>query len=333
MILLFRRLTGITAISMTLGCCVAANAQIAPKAAEPATIAANAELAKTLPFADRRDFDDAMRGFIGTVPDALIAGSGPRPVWSMKPYEFEKQDTPPDSVNPSLWRQAQLDAIHGLFEVTEHVYQVRGFDISNMTIVEGDTSLIIVDTLATAETARAALELYYQHRPRKSVSTVIFTHNHSDHYGGIKGVTTEADVAAGKVQIVAPTGFMEALVGDSITAGVAMNRRAQFQFGIFLPPGPRGQVDTGLGKAIALGRTTLIAPTSSIDKPMETRTIDGVEIVFTCAGIRSAGRNAAALPAIPRPRHGRGRHPHHAQSVHHPRLGGARRQSVVTLYQ
>jgi alkyl sulfatase BDS1-like metallo-beta-lactamase superfamily hydrolase len=283
MILLFRRLTGITAISMTLGCCVAANAQIAPKAAEPATIAANAELAKTLPFADRRDFDDAMRGFIGTVPDALIAGSGPRPVWSMKPYEFEKQDTPPDSVNPSLWRQAQLDAIHGLFEVTEHVYQVRGFDISNMTIVEGDTSLIIVDTLATAETARAALELYYQHRPRKSVSTVIFTHNHSDHYGGIKGVTTEADVAAGKVQIVAPTGFMEALVGDSITAGVAMNRRAQFQFGIFLPPGPRGQVDTGLGKAIALGRTTLIAPTSSIDKPMETRTIDGVEIVFKLA--------------------------------------------------
>ena len=258
----------------------AARAQIAPKAAEPATVQANAALAKTLPFADRQDFDDAMRGFVGTLPDALIPGAGPRPVWSMKPYEFLKQETAPDTVNPSLWRQAQLDAVHGLFKVTDRVYQVRGFDISNMTIVEGDNSLIIVDTLATAETARAALDLYYQHRPRKPVGTVIYTHNHADHYGGIKGVTSEEDVAGGKVKIIAPPGFMEALVGDSISAGTAMNRRAQYQFGIFLSPGPRGQVDSGLGKAIALGRTTLIAPTAAIDKSMETRVIDGVEITF-----------------------------------------------------
>jgi alkyl sulfatase BDS1-like metallo-beta-lactamase superfamily hydrolase len=273
---------GLLAIAL-VAASTAAQAQIAPKAPEPATMATNAQLARDLPFADRQDFDDAMLGFIGTLPDALIAGSGPRPVWSMKPYDFEKQQAPPDSVNPGLWRQAQLDTIHGLFRVTDRVYQVRGFDISNMTIVEGDHSLIIVDTLSTAETARAALELYYQHRPRKPVGTVIYTHNHSDHYGGIKGVTSEAEVASGNVQIIAPAGFMDALVGDGISAGTAMSRRAQYQFGIFLPPGPRGQVDTGLGKAIALGPITLIAPTSSIDKTMETRMIDGVEITFKLA--------------------------------------------------
>jgi alkyl sulfatase BDS1-like metallo-beta-lactamase superfamily hydrolase len=259
--------------------CSAAQAQIAPKAPEPATLEANAALAQRLPFANRQDFDDAMRGFIGTLSDGLIPGPGPRPAWNTKAYEFEKQDQAPDSVNPSLWRQARLNAINGLFEVTDRVYQVRGIDISNMTIVEGDRTLIIVDTLSTAETARAALELYYQHRPRKPVGTVIYTHNHSDHYGGVKGVTSEADVAAGKVKIIAPRGFMDALVGDSIAAGTAMSRRAQYQFGIFLPPGPRGQVDTGLGKAIALGRITLIAPNVAIDRN-ETRVIDGVEIAF-----------------------------------------------------
>jgi len=149
-----------------------------------------------------------------------------------------------------------------------------------MTIVEGDNTLIIVDVLSTAETARAALDLYYQHRPRKPVGTVIFSHNHSDHFGGIKGVTNEDEVASGKVKIIASPGFMDALVGDSISAGTAMGRRAQYQFGIFLAPGPRGLVDGGLGKAIALGRITLIAPTETIAKDMETRTIDGVEITF-----------------------------------------------------
>jgi alkyl sulfatase BDS1-like metallo-beta-lactamase superfamily hydrolase len=260
--------------------CSASHAQIAPKAAEPATVKANADMAKTLPFANRQDFDDAMRGFVGTIPDALIAGPTPRPAWNMKPFEFLKQDAVPDTVNPSLWRQAQLNAIHGLFKVTERLYQVRGLDNSNMTIVEGDNALIIVDVLSTAETARAALDLYYQHRPKKPVGTVIYTHNHADHYGGIKGVTSEEDVASGKVKILAPPGFMDALVGDSISAGTAMGRRAQYQFGIFLPPGPRGLVDGGLGKAIALGRVTLIAPTETIVKDMETRAIDGIEITF-----------------------------------------------------
>src|SRR5882724_8803322 len=250
-------------------------AQVVPKGPEPATLKANTDMAKSLPFADRQDFDDAMKGFVGTVPDALVPGTGQRPpVWSMKPYEFLKQEGAADSVNPSLWRQAQLNAIHGLFKVTERVYQVRGFDISNMTIIEGDTSLIIIDVLLTTETARAALELYYQHRPKKRVGTVIYSHNHGDHFGGVKGVISEADVAVGKVRVLAPSGFMEALVADSFLAGNAMNRRAQYQFGAVLPQGPRGQVDSGLGKRVARGTVTLIAPTGMISKNMERRVID-----------------------------------------------------------
>jgi alkyl sulfatase BDS1-like metallo-beta-lactamase superfamily hydrolase len=255
-------------------------AQIAPKPPEAATLKANADMAKTLPFANRQDFEDAMRGFIGTVPDALVPGAGPRPAWSMKPYDFLKANEPADTVNPSLWRQAQLNAIHGLFRVTDRVYQVRGFDIANMTIVEGDTSLIVIDPLLTAETARAALALYYQHRPKKPVGTVIYTHGHADHFGGVKGVASEADVAAGKVQVIAPSGFMETAVAENILAGNAMSRRSQYQFGSLLPPGARGQVDTGLGKALARGTITLIAPTSTIDKATEERTIDGVQFVF-----------------------------------------------------
>jgi len=274
---------GAAAIAVLAAICSAAHGQIAPKAPEPATLKANAELAKTLPFVDRQDFDDAVRGFIGTTPDALVTGSGPRPVWSMKPYDFLKQDEVADSVNPSLWRQAQLNAIHGLFKVTERVYQVRGFDISNMTIIEGDTSLILIDVLLTAETARAALELYYQHRPRKPVGTVIYSHSHTDHYGGVKGVISKADVAAGKVQVLAPAGFMEAVAGESVMAGNAIRRRGQYQFGLLLPPGPRGHVDAGLGKRAAAGTITLIAPTGTIDKTMDKRVIDGVEIVFQLA--------------------------------------------------
>ena len=258
----------------------AVHGQVAPKAPEPATLKANADFVRTLPFANRDDFEDAMRGFIATIPDATIAGSGPRPVWTMKPYDFLKQNEAADSVNPSLWRQAQLNAIHGLFRVTDRVYQVRGFDLSNMTIIEGDTSLMIIDTLSTPETARAALALYRQHRPNKPVGTVIYTHSHADHFGGVEGVISEADVSAGKVQVLAPTGFMEALAAEFVVAGTAQRRRGQYQFGVFLPPGPRGYVDAGLGKRNAFGPVTLIAPTGTIDKSTEKRVIDGVEIVF-----------------------------------------------------
>ncbi|MFZ1180459.1 MAG: MBL fold metallo-hydrolase, partial [Herbaspirillum sp.] len=222
-------------------------AQTAPKAPEPATLKANAEMAKTLPFANRQDFEDATHGFIGTVPDALVPGTGPRPVWNLKPYDFLKADAPADSVNPSLWRQAQLNLINGLFKVTDRVYQVRGFDLANMTLIEGDNSLILIDPLLATETARAALELYYQHRPRKPVGAVIYTHSHSDHFGGVKGVISEADVAAGKVQVIAPSGFMESAVAENILAGTAMSRRASYMYGNLLKPDPKGQVGAGLG--------------------------------------------------------------------------------------
>jgi alkyl sulfatase BDS1-like metallo-beta-lactamase superfamily hydrolase len=256
----------------------AASAQ--PKDAEPATRQTNAAILGVLPFGDRADFDDAQRGFIAPLSADITSADGARTIWSMKPYAFET-GTAPATVNPSLWRQAQLNNFHGLFKVTERLYQLRGLDDSNMTIVESDNGLIVIDTLSAAESARAALELYYQHRPRKPVVAVIYTHTHTDHFGGVKGVASEDDVRAGKVKIIAPDRFMDYAVADNVVAGNAMFHRAIYQFGIVLPPGERGQVDAGHGKNIPRGGTlTLIAPTDLIKESYETRMIDGVEIEF-----------------------------------------------------
>jgi len=250
------------------------------KDAEPATRAANETFAASLPLADAQDFEDASRGLIATIPDGFIAGSGSRPTWNMKAFEFERATEPPPTVNPSLWRQARLNAIHGLFKVVDRVYQVRGYDISNMTIVEGDSSVIIIDPLLTVDSAKAAIELYFQNRPKKPVAAVIYTHSHADHFGGVKGVVDEADVRAGKVKIFAPDHFMDYAVSENVIAGNAMSRRSWFQFGTFLPPGERGKVDAGLGKQVATGAISLIAPTDIIAKDYETRVVDGVEIEF-----------------------------------------------------
>ena len=233
-----------------------------------------------LPFADKADFEDAKRGFIAAIADAAVFNADGKTVWSLKPYDFLKSDTVPDTVNPSLWRQAQLNAIHGLFKVTDRVYQVRGMDLANMTIIEGDTGLIVIDPLLSVETAQAALKLYLANRPAKPVVAVVYSHSHVDHFGGVRGVANEADVAAGKTKIIAPDGFMEHAVAENVFAGNAMSRRAQFQFGPLLPPGPRGQVDTGLGKNVSNGTISLLAPTDVIKKNLEPRTVDGVEIIF-----------------------------------------------------
>ena len=245
-----------------------------PMPAEPQVAAANRAVLSQLPFSDRQDFEDAHRGFIATTPNSA----------NPDPYKFLQQDAPP-TVNPSLWRQAQLNAINGLFKVTDGVYQVRGLSIANMTIVEGATGLIVIDTLLTAPAAREALDLYYTHRPRKPVVAVVYTHSHADHYGGVKGVTSEADVQAGKTKIIAPAGFMEAAVSESVIAGNPMARRAQYQFGVPLPRSDRGNVDAGLGKLDSRGLAgiSLIAPTDTISKPIENRTIDGVAMVFQLA--------------------------------------------------
>jgi alkyl sulfatase BDS1-like metallo-beta-lactamase superfamily hydrolase len=250
------------------------------KDAEPATRAANEAFAQSLPFSDRADFEDAKRGFIATLPDGVVAGPGARPAFDARPYAFLQKDEVPATVNPSLWRQAQVNSIHGLFKVTDRVYQVRGLDIANLTIIEGDSGLILIDPLLSNETAKAALALYLQNRPAKAVTAVIYSHSHADHFGGGKGVMTEEDAASGKVKVIAPDGFMEHAVAENVIAGNAMSRRAQYQFGSALPVGEKAQVDTGLGKALSRGTISLIPPNDLIRQSYETRTIDGVEIEF-----------------------------------------------------
>jgi len=271
-----------TLITVTAALSLLAQSGIAqPNDATPATRAANEAFVKGLPLADRADYEDAQRGFIAAVPDGLIAGApGAPPVWNLKPYDFLKADQPAATVNPSLWRQSQLNLANGLFKVTERVYQLRGFDIANITIVEGDSGLIVTDTTLSVQTAKAALELYYQHRPKKPVVALIYTHSHADHFGGARGLISEADAASGQVKVIAPEGFMEHAVAENVIAGNAMSRRAQYQFGTPLPVGDKGQVDGGLGKALARGNISLIPPNDVIKQPYESRTIDGVEIEF-----------------------------------------------------
>ena len=251
--------------------------------AEVATKAANAAMAAKLPFSDARDFEAAKRGLVAPVPDGMVCTPGGTALWNLGEYAFIEGELAPATVNPSLWRMARLNMANGLFKVTERLYQLRGFDISNMTVIEGDSGLILIDPLMTAEVARAALDLYYAHRPKKPVVAVIYTHSHIDHYGGVRGVVDEADVKAGRAAIIAPAGFMEAISGENVLAGLPMMRRAQFQFGSMLPRGAKGQVDAGLGKGTSRGTPGLIAPTLSIVQPVEEHVIDGVKIVFQLA--------------------------------------------------
>jgi alkyl sulfatase BDS1-like metallo-beta-lactamase superfamily hydrolase len=235
-----------------------------------------------LPFFDTQDFDDAARGFLGSRDHALITSEAGRTVWSLEPYGFLGDAAAPSTVDPSLWRQSRLNMNHGLFEVVPGVYQVRGFDIANMTLIEGERGVIVVDTLTSIEGARAAIELYFEHRGKRPVTGVIFTHTHTDHWGGARGVIDDAMLANG-VQIIAPDLFMEHAVSENIIAGPAMLRRAQYQFGPFLKKGPRGQVDCGLGKSMAAGSVALLRPTDLIKATGDTRTIDGIEFEFQMA--------------------------------------------------
>ena len=254
-----------------------------PKDATPITRALNGAVLDALPFADTQDFEDARRGFLGTLPEVEITNAEGRVVWSLRDYGFLRDEPAPPTVNPSLWRQARLNMHHGLFRVTDRIYQIRGFDISNMTLIEGDRGLVVVDPLISTEVARAGLELYARHRGRRPVTAVVYTHSHVDHCGGVRGVVDGDDVRAGRVEVWAPDRFMEELVSENVLAGTAMIRRAQFQFGATLPKGPRGQVDAGLGKVTSRGTVTLIPPTRIIRAPIEVHRIDGIEVVFQLA--------------------------------------------------
>jgi alkyl sulfatase BDS1-like metallo-beta-lactamase superfamily hydrolase len=253
------------------------------KDASASVVARHAATLQALPFSDTRDFEEASRGFLGTIDQAKIMSATGRVVWSLEPYGFLSTADAPPTVDPSLWRQSRLNMHHGLFEVLPGVYQVRGLDIANMTLIEGDRGVIVVDTLTSIEGARAAMELYFQHRGKRKVAAVIFTHTHTDHWGGARGVLDDETLAKGSVPIIAPNLFMEHAVSENIIAGPAMLRRAQYQFGPFLAKGPRGQVDCGLGKSMAAGSVALLRPTDLIIATGDKRTIDGLEFEFQMA--------------------------------------------------
>ena len=257
--------------------------KIPPKDAEPATRAANAVVRAALAFEDRRDFADARRGLIATLPEGIARAASGQIIWRLGDYDFLAAEEAPATVNPSLWRMARLNREAGLFHVTERVYQLRSIDIANMTVVETDNGIVIIDTLMTCEIARAGLDLYYAHRPRRPIVAIIYTHSHVDHFGGVKGIVSAADIAAGRIPVIAPNGFMEAVGGENVLAGLPMVRRAQYQFGTLLPTGERQLVDAGIGKGFARGTVSLVAPTDLIREPIETRIIDGVAFAFHLA--------------------------------------------------
>ena len=244
--------------------------------------AAHREHLGALPFDDTRDFQDADRGFIAAQQPCVITAADGRVVWDNDVYAFLTGDAP-TTVHPSLWRQSALVAKQGLYEVVEGIYQVRGFDLSNITFVEGDTGIIVIDPLVSTEVAAAALALYRRHRGMRTVSAVIYTHSHVDHFGGVLGVTTQADVDAGRVAVLAPEGFVEHAVQENVYAGTAMARRAGYMYGTVLNRGPQGQVGCGLGQTPSTGEVAIIVPTLDISETGEKHTIDGVEIEFQMA--------------------------------------------------
>lgn len=240
----------------------------------------NQELA-TLPFADKRDFAEAQRGFIAAPPYKQIMAEAGNVAWDMGSYDFLLQGKDFDSINPSLQRIAVLNMAYGLYEVVPgRIYQVRGFDLANTTFVKGDTGWIVFDVLTSKETAAAALKFVNEQLGARPVVAVIYSHSHADHFGGIRGMVDEADVKSGKVQILAPVGFMKHAIAENIYAGNAMSRRLFYQYGVLLPRSPYGHVDQSIGKNVAAGNVGLLAPTRIIDQDIEDVTIDGVQMVF-----------------------------------------------------
>jgi alkyl sulfatase BDS1-like metallo-beta-lactamase superfamily hydrolase len=250
-----------------------------PKPATAATIDAQKATAASLPIDDGRDAAFADQGFIATRSDPIIRAADGRPIWNLEAYGWMDGEAPA-TVNPSLWRHMKLLRKHGLYRVADDVWQVRGFDVSNMTVVKGATGWILIDPLTTREAAAAALELVNQQLGQRPVVGVIYSHSHGDHYGGARGVITDGDAKSGKVAVIAPEHFVEEAASENVLAGPAMGRRANYQFGAGLMPGPQGQMGSGIGKAISGGVITLIAPTDLIKKTGDTRVVDGVTLEF-----------------------------------------------------
>ncbi len=226
-----------------------------------------------------RDFEEARRGLIAPFEPARIEGAGGRTIWELESYEFLDAEPPP-TANPSLWRQARLGRIAGLFELAPGYYQLRGFDLSNMHVVEGDEGIIVIDPLVSAETAAAALALYREQRGERPVTGLIYTHSHVDHFGGAKGVVSEEEVASRGIPIIAPAGFLHHAVSENVFAGTAMGRRAGYMFGAMLERGPEGQLGAGLGQTTSLGTITLLPPNLDVVETGQEETVDGVRMRF-----------------------------------------------------
>ena len=292
-----RRLVGL-AIAIALGAC-SQNSETSDRpikseappmgVATDATRAANAAVAERLPLGDTSDFVDATRGLLAQLKQDRITDANGNTVWQVSNRDFIEGDSP-DTVNPSLWRQERLNSEHGLFEVMDGIYQVRGYDLAVMSVIRGETGWIIVDPLLSQETAAASLQLVNDTLGERPVTGVIYTHSHGDHFGGVRGVIDEADIEARGVPVLAPVGFTESAVAENLLAGNYMSRRAVLMFGSSLPSGPTGQVGVGLGPALAQGTIGLIEPTEEVPGRGTVRVIDGVTFEF----VDAAGTEAPA---------------------------------------
>ncbi len=254
-----------------------------PKGKAPSkfTIEALKRAKATLPFDDERDFEEQKRGFLAPMKDLQIQADAGHVAWDMERFQFLDQQAEFDSIHPSLLRQSRLNNNYGLYEVIPGIYQVRGFDLSDITFVKGKTGWIVFDVMVSAETARAAWKLFQEHVGKGlPISAVIYSHTHGDHWGGVRGILQDADVKSGKVPIIAPRDFMAHLISENVYAGNAMNRRLFYQYGLLLPVAPHGYVGQGLGQAVSAGAVGLIAPTRIVEKDVEELEVDGVKMVF-----------------------------------------------------
>ena len=249
------------------------------KPASALTARRNREALATLPFADEDDFADATRGLLAAFEPATVPGPGEHLAWDLESYDFLSAEAP-DTAHPSLWRQSQLNRIAGLFEIAPGFYQLRGFDLSNMHVVEGERGILVIDPLISAETAAAALAFYRQHRGERPVTGLLYTHSHIDHFGGAKGIVSAEEVAEREIPVLAPAGFLHHAISENVYAGTAMGRRAAYMYGARLRRGPDGQVGSGLGQTTSLGTVTLIPPNLDIIATGQEETVDGIRISF-----------------------------------------------------
>jgi len=234
-----------------------------------------------LPFADKRDFEEQKKGFIAAPKSEKIMADAGHVAWDLDRFQFLRESDEFDSIHPSLVRQSVLNLSEfGLYEVIPGIYQVRGFDLSNITFVKGETGWIVFDPLISLETARAAKQLVDEHLGERAVVAVVYSHSHGDHWGGVRGIVDEADVQAGNVAIIAPRDFMDHAISENVYAGNAMNRRLFYQYGVLLPASPYGYVGQGLAQGTSSGVVGLIPPTRIIEQDFEELTVDGVKMVF-----------------------------------------------------